>query len=450
MAPLASPSGYQQLAERLNRFPQGAPPSDQLYRILSALFTEEEARLVALLPIRVFHAEQAARAWGTQIAAARKKLDDLCRRALLVDFEQDGRLTYCLPPPMAGFFEFSMMRVRDDINQKALSEMLYRYINMEEDFAKALFTQGQTQLGRAFVDEGQLPAPFSVEVLDHERVSHIIETASHIAVGICYCRHKMSYLGQACDAPKEICLTFNLVAASLIRHGNARPADAAEAIDILQRAKSHHLVQFGENVRQDVCFICNCCKCCCEGMIAARRFAMFHPVHTTNYLPRIDTTRCTGCGQCSTLCPVEAITMAPEKASERVRTKPLLNKDICLGCGVCASACPSGAIELTVREKRVVTPLNTAHRVLLMAIERNTLSHVLLNNQVMGNYRALAAFLGVIFHLPPAKQLLASRQLRSRYLETVVEKLRWQPPNERSNTDPTPSTEGKMKCSTSV
>ncbi len=406
--------------------------------------------MVALLPIRVFKAEQAARAWGTHISIARKKLDDLCRRALLVDFEQDGCLTYCLPPPMAGFFEFSMMRVRDDINQKALSEMLYRYINMEEDFSKALFAQGQTQLGRVFVDEEQLPASFSVEVLDFERVSNVIETASHIAVGTCYCRHKMSYVNQACDAPREICLTFNLVAASLIRHGNARRADAVEAMDILQRARAHHLVQFGENVRQDVCFICNCCKCCCEGMIAARRFAMFHPVHTTNYLPCIDATQCTGCGQCTAVCPVEAITMAPAKASEKGRTKPALNRDVCLGCGVCARACPSGAITLSAREKRTVTPLNTAHRVLLMAIERNTLSHVLLNNQVMSNYRSLAAFLGVIFHLPPAKQILASRQLKSRYLETMVEKLRWQPLNKRSNDSHTPSTEGKMQCSTST
>lgn len=437
MAPLASPTGYQQLAERLNRFPQGAPPSEQLYRILSVLFTEEEARLVALLPIRVFDAQQAARAWGTNIATTRKRLDDFCRRALLVDFEQDGCMTYCLPPPMAGFFEFSMMRVRDDINQKALSEMLYRYINMEEDFAKALFTRGQTQLGRVFVDEGQLPESFSVEVLDYERVSQVIATASHIAVGICYCRHKMSYVNKSCDAPREICLTFNLVAASLIRHGNARAADRAEAMDILQSAQEHRLVQFGENVRQDVCFVCNCCKCCCEGMIAARRFAMFHPVHTTNYLPDIDTTRCTGCGLCTQVCPVEAVTMPTNMASENSRPAPLLDSEVCLGCGVCARACPSEAITLAVREQRTVTPLNTAHRVLLMAIERNTLSHVLLNNRIMSNYRALATFLGVIFHLPPAKKLLASRQLRSRYLETMVDKLSWQPPNSRSDGLPT-------------
>ena len=41
-------TGYEQLVERLNRFPQGAPPSDLLYAILKLLFTEKEAGLVSL------------------------------------------------------------------------------------------------------------------------------------------------------------------------------------------------------------------------------------------------------------------------------------------------------------------------------------------------------------------------------------------------------------------
>ena len=60
---------------------------------------------------------------------------------------------YVLPPPMAGFFEFSLMRVRDDIDQKLLSELFYQYLNVEDDFIRELFTRGETQLGRAFVHE---------------------------------------------------------------------------------------------------------------------------------------------------------------------------------------------------------------------------------------------------------------------------------------------------------
>ena len=56
-------SSYASLVDRLNRHPQGAPPSDVLYQILALLFSEREASLVAQLPIRPFTASKAARIW---------------------------------------------------------------------------------------------------------------------------------------------------------------------------------------------------------------------------------------------------------------------------------------------------------------------------------------------------------------------------------------------------
>ncbi len=119
----------------------------------------------------------------------------------------------------------------------------------------------------------------------------------------------MEHAGRACDAPLDICMTFNNTAASLIRHGYARAVDAAEGLALLDEARSRNLVQFGENVRNRVSFICNCCGCCCEAMIAQRRFGLLHPVHTTNFLPAVDGATCTGCGACAAACPVEAMTL---------------------------------------------------------------------------------------------------------------------------------------------
>ncbi|MEJ2700706.1 MAG: hypothetical protein P8Z70_13750, partial [Desulfuromonadales bacterium] len=95
-------SSYARLTERLNRFPQGAPPSELLNKLLKMLFSEREAGLAALLPIKPFTAEKAARIWKRPLAEARRVLDGMCDRALLVDMEeQDGRMVYALPPPMA-------------------------------------------------------------------------------------------------------------------------------------------------------------------------------------------------------------------------------------------------------------------------------------------------------------------------------------------------------------
>lgn len=414
-------SGYARLADRLNRFPQGAPPSQLLYKILAMLFSEKEAHLAALLPLRPFTPEQAGRAWGMGPVAARNILDELAGRGILVDMEFEGERYYVLPPPMAGFFEFSMMRVRADLDQRLLSELFHQYINVEEDFIRALFFRGETQLGRVFVHEPALANENALFVLDYERASEVIKRASHIGIGICYCRHKMSHLGNACDAPLEICMTFNVAAASLIRHGSARRADAAEGIALLQKARELNLVQFGENVREGVNFICNCCGCCCDAMTAVRRFGTVRPMHTTNFIPKTDEAVCTGCGRCARVCPVDAVALVPASAHGRPGgVKAGINEGVCLGCGLCAKECPAGGIRLQPRPVRVITPLDSFHRTVVMAIERGTLQNFIFHNRALWSHRALAAVLGVILRLPPVRQVLACRQVKSRYLEFLL------------------------------
>jgi len=417
-------TSYSDLVDRLNRYPQGAPPSELLNKILKVLFSEKEAQLVSLLPIKPFTAQKASNIWKTDLNTTRKILDALADRALLVDIEQNGEQEYALPPPMAGFFEFSMMRVRNDIDQKALGELFYQYINVEEDFIRDLFTRGETQLGRVFVNEPVLSSENVLHVLDYERASEIIKTATHIGVGLCYCRHKMEHLGRACDAPMEICMTFNTTAASLTKHGHARRIDSVECLDLLQQAYEHNLVQFGENVREEVNFICNCCGCCCEAMIAARRFAILNPVHTTNFIPVINSQVCNGCAKCVNICPVEAMTLVSANDPHHPnRKKALLNEERCLGCGVCVRHCTSGSIVLKSRVKRVLTPLNGIHKAVVMAIERGTLQHLIFDNRVLFSHRALAALLGVLLKLPPIKQVMASQQIKSRFFERVCRRI---------------------------
>lgn len=416
-------SSYAKLAERLNRFPQGAPPSEILFKILKMLFSEKEAKLVSLMPIKPFTAKKASRIWKMNITNTKKVLDTLADRAILVDVEQNGETIYTLPPPMAGFFEFSMMRIRNDIDQKVLAELFYQYMNVEEDFIRELFTRGETQIGRTFVQESALSNENALYVLDYERATEVIKTATHIGVGICYCRHKMEHMNQACDAPQDICMTFNNTADSLVRHGHAREVDVTECLDLLQLAYEHNLVQFGENVRNKVNFICNCCSCCCEAMIAARKFAILNPIHTTNFLPHINTETCNGCGKCVSVCSIEAMMLVSANDPDNPNLKVAkVDEDLCLGCAVCMRACSQKSIILKSRPIRVLTPLNGVHRVVMMAIERGKLQNLIFDNQVLWSHRALAGVLGVILKLPPVKQIMASRQIKSRYLENLISK----------------------------
>jgi Na+-translocating ferredoxin:NAD+ oxidoreductase subunit B len=52
---------------------------------------------------------------------------------------------------------------------------------------------------------------------------------------------------------------------------------------------------------------------------------------------KIDQEKCTGCGACARLCPVEAI--AGEKKKPHA-----INERICIECGACGKVCPRGAV----------------------------------------------------------------------------------------------------------
>ena len=461
MGHLTSRDAYRNLEDRINWFTQGAPASETLTKILQVLFTEKEAKWVAKLPIRPFSLTKAAQLWGTSEAKAEKLLDRLCEKGLLVDSYDRGVRKFVLPPPMIGFFEFSLMRTRGDIDQKYLSELFYQYINVEEDFIKDLFLGMDTKLGRVFVNESVLMTEKTNHILDYERATHIIEEADFIGVGTCFCRHKNYHLGIPCklNAPMETCLTFGNVARSLAEHGGyTRPIDKAEAKEILEMSYSYNLVQMGENVREHPAFMCNCCGCCCEALEAVRRFSPMQPIATTNYIPKINYDDCVSCGKCEKVCPILAISMQEEVVkgdgsfdnlhdschvikgndssdtlhakcqknrplditSAQQKRRPVIDESICLGCGVCARNCPKKAISLQRRPIEVITPVNSTHRFVLQAIEKGTLQNLIFDNQAFANHRAMAAVFGTILKLPPLKQALASKQFKSVYLDHLL------------------------------
>lgn len=218
-------------------------------------------------------------------------------------------------------------------------------------------------------------------------------------------------------------MTFNTSARSLIKYGHAREVSREECRDLLQQAYEHGLVQFGENNREGVNFICNCCGCCCEALLAVKRFAMVKTIHS-NFIVDLEPSDCIGCGRCVRACPVDVLSLPDrESLAPGERGRPEIKEDMCLGCGVCVRTCPTHSLKLVPRPERMITPLNTSHRAVLMAAERGCLQELIFDNQVLFSHRLMAAVLGAILKLPPVARNLAQKQLRSRYIEKLMEKM---------------------------
>ncbi len=106
------------------------------------------------------------------------------------------------------------------------------------------------------------------------------------------------------------------------------------------------------------------------------------------------------------------------------KRKAQLRAEVCLGCGLCVRACPESRIRLVSRPERVITPLDTAHLAVVMAVERGKLQDLIFDNRALFSHRAMAAILGTILRMPPVTQVMASRQMKSRYLETLIGRMK--------------------------
>jgi len=203
--------------------------------------SEKEAALLALVPIKPFTAKTAARAWKMGLVEAQNALDALASRALLIDAQGRKNRYYVLPPPMAGF-----LRVLHDAAARGRRSEAPGRALLSVHHGRGGLHQGPVHPGRNPASAGSSSTSRSfrtenaLHVLDYERASEVIKTASHRGIGLCYCRHKMGHAGRACDAPLDICMTFNTTAGSLIRHGYARAVDVAEGLALLDEARERN------------------------------------------------------------------------------------------------------------------------------------------------------------------------------------------------------------------
>ncbi len=362
---LGSKSSIVPLIDRLNKYPVGLPDSDKLRQILGHLFDEQEAYIASRFPLEEATLKEVSQATRIDPELLRTQLERMADKGLIMDLPYEGQTYYLLMPGLIGFFEFSFMKLRDDIPQAEVAQLMQDYLhdNPQGGMAREFF-DSKTPLTRALVYDDQIPVDSTVTSYEHAR--QIIEQASFGAVGICYCRHKKSHLQQPCakGVPMEdTCISLGSGARFLVRRGFAKQQTSEQLLAILDRARSHGLTHITDNIRQKPAFICNCCSCCCE-LLAGVQIGYHQGIAKAPFIAQVDNERCNGCGRCSKTCNVGAL--VDSEKSQPVQ----LQEQICLGCGACLPACQRGALSLVERAEKSTPPLNRIEMMTKRLFER--------------------------------------------------------------------------------
>lgn len=412
---------YRSLGNKIDNLTVRTPWNETLHRILKELYTPEEADVTVRMPYVLSTLDRIARVTGIEPTRLHGILDQLSNKGLVLDLynEKDGRLYFMPSPLMIGLFEFTMMRQGNIDNKSECAKLFREYFST---FFQANFSHDeQLSIMRVIpVEETIRPSEY-IEFMDYEKASSIIESSHKFAIGLCSCRNEKFHNGEKeCDAPLDNCSALGIGADYLIRHHLGREVSKSEMLENFARSKELGLVFCAENTKRNPTVICHCCKCCCNYLAGANKFGFPNSAVTSNFVSVIDEAKCTGCGKCVDVCPVNATSLvSANDHKKRKKKKAKVDAPICVGCGVCARKCTSDAIGMINRGTRVIHPETTFERIILLSLESGNVQNVIFDNPRSVTQKYMRAFIGAFLRLPPVKKTLMSDLFRSAFLSSA-------------------------------
>ena len=339
---------YHRLAEHLSRVGMGYPIRETLLEILRENLNPAEAEIALALPTGVIpFSTVGVSEIGTRIAMPPEELesalDHLAEKGLLyAGPTSTGEKGYALLQVGFGFPQTFFWKGEDTPHARRMALLVAKYFNWEVT-AEAY---GSPRKQYRYIPVGKAIKPDLQAVFPIQLMEQVITQARRIAVAHCPCRVSYRLLGRGCEHPTEVCLKFDELADFVIDKGLARELTQEEALDLIRVTEEAGLVHFVDNAEGEIKHNCNCCGCACwnVGNIRRRKIPR-DAIMATYFLRETDSEECLGCGECATICPVEAVQMKDGL--------PIIDQDWCIGCGVCATVCPTEAVVLRAREDRI-------------------------------------------------------------------------------------------------
>ena len=338
---------YDQLTAAISRRGGGFPAiqCDAFHGLVDTIFSEEEARLAVMLPDTPVSADMLADTVKNSREKLGQILETMAGKGILFSTAYAGNRYYVMMPLIPGIIENQLLTGVVDERARKIARLFVDYLaflNDLESSGRAVFPR--VPFARVIAVDRDIPDDKTVQPYD--RLLPYIEKAKHISLVTCHCRHMYELLGDHCDKPKDVCLAIGPGALYMSEYGLGKLISREEAYDVLRRAEEAGLVHVVSNTGKYLDFICNCCSCHCENLKKLKRAADAGLAAISSFISTIDTDQCTGCGDCTQRCPMDALAVNDGLAC--------LEGRLCIGCGLCISACPSGALVLKPRAEAPV------------------------------------------------------------------------------------------------
>ncbi len=292
-------------------------PEDPEYRILAPIMSEEMAEVALRLEMRKPKSSDdvAGEIDFMTKEEVNKHLQELARVGVCFWNVIDGKDMYWFETWVPGIMEMvvnNLELVREN------PELAVAF----DDYGKV---RGQMTVGNFPVGAGLMRVIPIESALDgnsktvtYEEISKYFYQHDKFSVSDCACRTVRESMGEGCGHLKEdMCIQMGHAAEYYIRTGRGREITREEAFEIIHRAEENGLMHQIPNLdgTGETHAICNCCGCSCLSLRSAGMFYNADMVRS-NYVAKVDKSKCVACGECVENCPVNALRLGQKIESK--------------------------------------------------------------------------------------------------------------------------------------
>jgi NADPH-dependent glutamate synthase beta subunit-like oxidoreductase len=306
-------------------------PQDPEYRIFAPVMSDEMAEVGLCLELKEpLNANQVAKRCGKSVEETEALLWELAVVGAAFVNNVDGVDVYWHDVWVPGHMEMV-------VNNKQLIEQYPELGVAFDDFGKK---RGPMAAGNVPVGSGPMRViPIETAIdgdtrsASYEEVSKYLDDNEVFSLSDCACRASREAMGEGCGHIKDdICIQMGHAAEYYIRTGRGKSITREEAKQVIRKAEDNGLMHQIPNFdgSGETHAICNCCGCGCFALRLAEQWQNPDMIRS-NYVVKIDESKCVACGECVEHCPTNAIRLgqklcAVNKTKVEPRELPYTNE----------------------------------------------------------------------------------------------------------------------------